>query len=162
MSDENKTGFHPLVDLIIARMESHPEELEREPNTNAYKTHKAEQMARIIMICEKHFTTEEHAAIKAAEARACKDLAHKALMAVLLEEDKPSEEYERLAVGKALKTMKYHLTPTAQEQEFYNQQMIGLQNASIYTTGSTQTLGGTRGIEAAPSSFLGKLNPFNK
>jgi len=105
MSDESKTGFHPLVDLIIARIESHPEELEREPNTDAYKTRKAEQMARIIKLCDKHFTTEERAAINAAEARAYKDLAHKALMAVLLEEDKPSEDYERLATGKALKAM---------------------------------------------------------
>jgi len=95
MSDESKTGFHPIVDLIIARMGTHPEEVQTEVEYGVYKTQKAALLAHIRNDYKDCFSEAELAALKAAVNKAHLDVAHKRLMAVLLEEDKLSEDYQR-------------------------------------------------------------------
>lgn len=79
---KDNTDFHPAVQLLLKRMESHPEDFtERPPSI----------MWRLITNYERYFTEEERTALTGALSGLMKDVMHKEVLhAMLVPEERPN------------------------------------------------------------------------
>lgn len=145
---DEDTPVHPAVELILARMESHPEEF----TSTGYNAH---SWKGFIDNLRQFATPKEKRLLKAAERKIGMDDAHKKIMKKLLNGDSDNQFTEEALTDRLAQLQRAALQQ--QQQQMIMNQPAGSFGKPMYSNSLTSTLPTATSTTGTGTSLLGAI-----